>query len=47
VSGAALTVPVTVARGGVREVHEWDLTEAQRAAVEAAGEAAREAASTL
>ena len=27
VSGTALTVPVTLARGGVREVHEWDLTE--------------------
>jgi malate dehydrogenase len=47
VSGAALTVPVTLARGEVREVHEWDLTEEQRAAMGAAGEAVRKAAATL
>jgi malate/lactate dehydrogenase len=45
VSGAALAVPVTLARGGVREVDEWDLTEEQRAAMGAAGEAVRAAAS--
>jgi malate/lactate dehydrogenase len=45
VSGAALTVPATLARGGVREVHEWELTDEQRAAMGAAGEAVREAAS--
>jgi malate dehydrogenase len=47
VSKAALTVPVTLARGGVRELHEWELSEEQRAAMGAAGEAVREAASTL
>jgi malate dehydrogenase len=47
VSDAALTVPVTLARGGVREIHEWELTEAQRAAMGAAGEAVRSAAATL
>jgi malate/lactate dehydrogenase len=47
VRGAALTVPVTLARGGVRELHEWELTEVQRAAMGAAGDAVREAASTL
>jgi malate dehydrogenase len=47
VSGAALTVPVTLARGGVREVHEWDLTDAQHAAMGAAGEAVRAAAAAL
>ena len=47
VSGAALTVPVTLARGGVRELHEWELTEEQRAAMGAAGEAVRAAASSL
>jgi malate dehydrogenase len=47
VSGAALTVPVTVARGGVREVHEWELSGEQRAAMAAAGEAVRAAARSL
>ena len=47
VSGAALTVPVTLARGGVREVHEWDLSDEQRAAMGAAGEAVRAAAAAL
>ena len=44
VSGVALTVPVTLARGGVREVHEWPLTEEQLAEMHAAGEAVRAAA---
>jgi malate dehydrogenase len=47
VSDAALTVPVTLARSGVREVHEWDLSDEQRAAMGAAGEAVRAAASSL
>jgi malate dehydrogenase len=47
VSSAALTVPATLARGGVREVHEWDLTDEQRAAMGAAGEAVRAAAAAL
>jgi malate/lactate dehydrogenase len=47
VSGAALTVPATLARGGVREVHEWPLTEEQLAEMRAAGEAVRAAASAL
>src|SRR3954447_4271398 len=47
VSGAALTVPATLARGGVRELHEWDLTDAQHAAMGAAGEAVRAAAAAL
>jgi malate dehydrogenase len=47
VHGAALTVPVTLARGGIREIHEWDLTGEQRAAMAAAGEAVLAAAATL
>ena len=47
VSGAALSVPVTLARGGVRELHEWELTDQQRAAMAAAGEAVRAAADAL
>jgi malate dehydrogenase len=47
VSGAALTVPVTLGRGGVREIHAWELTEAEDTAMRAAGEAVRAAASAL
>ena len=47
VSGAALTVPVTLARGGVRELHEWELTDEQGAAMRAAGEAVHAAAAAL
>jgi len=47
VSGAALTVPVTLARGGVRALHEWDLSGEQRAAMGEAGEAVRAAVEAL
>src|SRR4051794_26225155 len=47
VTGAALTVPVTLARGGVRELHEWELTGAERTAMRAAGESVRAAAAVL
>ena len=47
VSGAALSVPVTIGRGGVRELHEWELSDQQRAAMAAAGDAVRAAADAL
>jgi malate dehydrogenase len=47
VRGAALTVPVTLARGGVRELHGWPLPAAQLAALRAAGEAVRTSTATL
>ena len=47
VSGAALSVPVTIGRGGVRELHEWELSDRQRAAMAAAGDAVRAAADGL
>ncbi len=47
VSGAALSVPVTIGRGGVRELHEWELSDQQRSAMAAAGEAVRAAADAL
>ena len=47
VDGVALTVPVTIARGGVRELHEWELSEEQRAAMAVAGDAVRAAADRL
>jgi malate dehydrogenase len=47
VSGAALTVPVTLARGGVRELHEWDLSEEQLAGMRAAAGSVFAATATL
>jgi malate dehydrogenase len=47
VAGAALTVPVTLARGGVRELHEWNLSDEQRAGMRAAAGSVFAAAATL
>jgi malate dehydrogenase len=47
VRGAALSVAVTLARGGVRSVHEWELSAAQLSAMQAAAVAVREAAEAL
>jgi malate dehydrogenase len=47
VHGAALTVPATLARGGARELHEWELSEEQLRAFQAAGEAVRQATEGL
>jgi malate dehydrogenase len=47
VSGAALSVPVTLARGGAHELHEWPLSATQLAAMRAAGEAVRVATASL
>ena len=44
VSGVALTVPVTLGSGGVRELHEWELSDAQQTAMAAAAAAVRGAA---
>jgi malate/lactate dehydrogenase len=42
-----LSVPVTLARGGARELHEWDLSAEQLRAMRAAGEAVRQATGNL
>ena len=47
VSGAALSVPVTLGRGGVHEVLEWHLSDEQLGALRAAGEAVRVATASL
>ena len=47
VHGAALTVPVTLATGGARELHEWDLSAEQLQAFRAAGEAVRQVTAGL
>lgn len=47
IEGAALTVPVTLDAGGVQEVHEWDLSAAEHAALAAAAASVREASDSL
>jgi malate/lactate dehydrogenase len=41
VHGGALSVPVTLASGGARKLHEWELSEGQLRALRAAGESVR------
>jgi malate/lactate dehydrogenase len=41
IDGVALTVPVTLGDGGVGEIHEWDLTAEQSAALRAGAEVVR------
>jgi malate dehydrogenase len=47
ITGAAVGVPVTIGRGGVLRVHEWDLSPAELAALRAAAGAVREAAASI
>jgi malate/lactate dehydrogenase len=43
IDGVALTVPVTLGDGGVAEIHEWELTPEQSAALRAGAEVVRDA----
>ena len=45
--GVSVSVPVTLGRGGVEEIHEWDLSDEERAGLRRAAEAVREAAAGL
>ena len=47
VEGVCLSVPVTLGRGGLREIHEWELSEAERAALGAAARMVRGAADSI
>jgi malate/lactate dehydrogenase len=47
VTGASLSVPVTLGRGGARELHEWPLSATQLAAMRAAGDSVRAATAGL
>jgi malate dehydrogenase len=47
VEGVALSVPVTVGAGGAREIHEWELSPAEQAAVAASAELVRGAVESL
>jgi malate dehydrogenase len=47
IDGVSVSVPVTLGRRGVEEIHEWELSDEERAALHAAAEAVREAAAGL
>ena len=47
IEGVAVTVPVTIARGGAELVHTWELDAAELAALRASAEVVRAAAATI
>jgi malate/lactate dehydrogenase len=47
IDGVALSVPVTLGDGGATEVHEWELTPEQAAALRASADAVRSAADSI
>ena len=47
IDGIYLSVPVTIGRGGLREIHEWELGPAEREGMEAAACTVREAAASI
>ena len=42
-----MSVPVTIGRHGVEEIHEWELSDEEQAALSAAAECIRGAAARL
>jgi malate dehydrogenase len=47
IEGVSVSVPVTLGPGGAQEIHEWDLSDDERAGLHAAAAAVREAAAGL
>ncbi|HEY2603941.1 MAG TPA: hypothetical protein VGI67_20455 [Thermoleophilaceae bacterium] len=47
IEGVSVGVPVTLGPGGVEQIHEWDISDEELAALRAAAEAVREAAADL
>jgi malate dehydrogenase len=47
VDGVALTVPVTIGRGGVQQIHEWELAPRELDALQAAAELVRGAVASV
>ena len=47
IDGVAVTVPVTLGRGGVETIHEWDLAPAEREALHASAEFVRAAVESI
>ena len=47
IEGVSVSVPVTVGRGGVQEIHQWELSGTERDALRSAAEGVRAAAARL
>ena len=47
IHGVAVAVPVTIGRGGVERIHEWELTAAERDALRASAEFVRAAVDSI
>ena len=47
IDGVALTVPVTIGRGGAAQIHEWELAPRELDALRAAAELVRTAAASV
>jgi malate dehydrogenase len=47
IHGVAVSVPVTLGRAGVEAIHEWDLSDAERAALHASAEFVRRAVASI
>jgi malate dehydrogenase len=47
IRGVAISVPVTIGRGGAEEIHEWDLSGAEREALHASAEFVRAAVASI
>jgi len=47
IDGIALTVPVTIGRGGAEQIHEWELAPRELAALQAAAELVRSAVASV
>ena len=47
IDGVCLSVPVTLGRGGLREIHEWEIGEAEREGMRRAAEFVAEAADSI
>ncbi len=47
IDGVAVTVPVTLGRGGAEQIHEWDLEPGELEALRASAEFVREAVESV
>ena len=47
INGVSVSVPVTIGRHGVEQIHQWELSDDERAALLAAAECVRQAAARL
>lgn len=45
--GVSVSVPITLGRGGADQIHEWDISDAERAALHVAADAVRDAVARI